>query len=250
MPSGATAVGGDPYGQQASNPNDPYGCQANPGNPACIQCANDPTNAMCKGLTDNKVAEGQAGFGGPEGTHSPSDFNVGNLGDAGGLNDGFMGTGMQAAAAGGGGIPTKTVPNNSGGSLPGEGGGSPARLDPPSRGGGGGSGRPTVNTDIQQGFRSGGGGAYSYASGANSGPDGGGGYPGPGNGRRPAGDDGGMTGLDLRKYLPGGPLAPGRLAGRLRPASQEINGPGVDIFERISRRMQEKCRLGYLLGCD
>jgi hypothetical protein len=99
-------------------------------------------------------------------------------------------------------------------------------------------------------FRSGGSGGYSYASGANTGPDGGEAHHGRGGtGRGPAGDDGGMTGLDLRKYLPGGALDPERRAGGLRPASRETNGPGVDIFERITRRMQEKCRLGYLLGC-
>lgn len=237
----------DPYNQQANNPNDPYGCQTNPSSPACIQCTNDPTNPMCKGLMDNKIAEGQAGFGGPEGGPSPNDFNVGNLADAGGLNDSFMGAGLQSASAGAA-IPNKTVPNNSGGALPGEGGGSTAKLDSPSRGGGG--GRPSVNTNIEQGFRSGGGGGFAYASGSNTGtdPGGGGGYQGRG-GRGPSSDDGGMTGLDLRKYLPGGSLAPGRRMGGIQPASQEINGPGVDIFERITRRMHEKCRLGYLLGC-
>ncbi len=43
-----------------------------------------------------------------------------------------------------------------------------AKLDAPGRGGGGGPGRSTVNTDIEQGFR-GGGGGYDYASGANTG---------------------------------------------------------------------------------
>jgi hypothetical protein len=249
LPQNFGGAANDPYNQQANNPNDPYGCQTNPGNPACIQCTNDPSHPLCKGLTDNKMTEGQAGFGGPESTRSASDFNVGSMADAGGLNDGFTGSGLQAASAAA--LPTKTIPNNSGGGLPGDGGGSPARLDTPSRGGRG-VGRPTVNTDIEQGFRSGGGGGFSYASGANTGPDGGEAHQGRGGGggRGPASDDGGMTGLDLRKYLPGGDLDPERRAGGLRPASREINGSGVDIFERINRRMQEKCRLGLLLGCE
>jgi hypothetical protein len=237
-----------PYDQQARNANDPYGCQTNPSNPACIQCTSDPSHPLCKGLTNNKMAEGQAGFGGPENTGTPSDFNVGSLADAGGLNDSFLGAGLQAASPGST-IPTKTIPNNSGGMLPlpGDGGGRPARLDAPSRGGGGG-GRPSVNTDIEQGFRSGGGG-YSYASGASTGPDGGEAHQGHSGRRNLATDDGGMTGLDLRKYLPGGALDPARRAGGLRPANREINGPGVDIFERITQRIHEKCRLGYLLDC-
>ncbi len=45
--------------------------------PACIQCTNDPTNPLCKGIMDNKMAEGQGGFGTPEAGASPNDFNVG-----------------------------------------------------------------------------------------------------------------------------------------------------------------------------
>jgi hypothetical protein len=247
---GGLGNGSDPdlYNQaNLNNPNDPYGCQSNPNSPACIQCANDPTNPMCKGLTENKMAEGQAGFGGPEVGRSPSDFNVGNLSDAGGFNDGFTGAGLQAASVTTG--PTKTIPNNSGGSLPGDGGTTSAKLEAPSRGGGG-AGRRTVNTDIEQGFRSGGGG-YAYASGTNTAESGGDaqGSSRP-SGRSPANDDGGLTGLDLREYLPGGALAAHRRTGGVQPSSREINGPGVDIFERISWRMQEKCRLGYLLGCN
>jgi hypothetical protein len=229
-----------------NNPTDPYGCQTNPSNPACIQCTNDPTNSMCKGLMETKMAEGQAGFGVPEVDRSPGDFNVGNLSDASGFNDGFVGTGLQTALTAAG--ITKTIPNNSGGSLPGDGGTTAAKLDAPSRGGGI-AGRRAVNTDIEQGFR-GGGGGYAYASGANTADGGRDAQRSRSGGRNPANDDGGLTGLDLRQYLPGGALAANRQMGGLQPASREINGPGVDIFERISRRMQEKCKLGYLLGCD
>ena len=71
---------------------------------------------------------------------------------------------------------------------------------------------------------------------------------GYGGGRVPATDE---NGIDLRRFLPGGDKDPKRrgIAG-LDLNSAQINGKFVNIWNRISDRMQEKCRLGELIGCD
>jgi hypothetical protein len=162
-------------------------------------------------------------------------------------------TGLDQPAFSGGGItaaePPKvnTIANNSGGGIPGSGGGSGGQAQlggaPAARPGGGAG--TTSSTDIDEGFRSGG-----YAAAAAGlidlpSENGGGGYGrGGSGGRAPAG----LKGLDLKQYLPGGRLAAPQ-AGGLRTRSSEIHGPYTDIWDVVSRRYQEKCRLGELFDC-
>jgi hypothetical protein len=240
---------GDQAQAQPQTANDPYGCLANPNSQACLQCAQHPGSPACLALTNaNTVATGEADFA--------SNDNKG----AGDINlpdnaDNFMPQ-MQAGEAGGTPPSVQTVPNNSGGGIPGQGasGGGSMPGGQAQLGGSGGRspGSPGYTTDIDRGFRSasGGGGGYAPSSaGSNS-------YENTGyhGGRRPAGVDGGdggggMVGLDLKAYLPGGARDPrGRIGGRTRLAP-DINGPFADMWKLISDRIQEKCRLGELYDC-
>lgn len=56
-------------------------------------------------------------------------------------------------------------------------------------------------------------------------------------------------GIDLRQYLPGG-RRDGTRTGGYHTTSNEIAGQFTDLWKKISLRMQEKCRLGILLGCE
>lgn len=141
-----------------------------------------------------------------------------------------------------------TIANNSGGGIPGQGGGGQASLGgAPGKLGAGAAGGAGYTTDIDQGFRSGG-----YAAGGDGGSNDNGGGSGFGGGRGLASVGGRMPasqGLDLKKYLPGGALA-GARAGGMRAQSSEIHGRFVDIWSRISERFLEKCKLGELTGCS
>jgi hypothetical protein len=53
-----------------------------------------------------------------------------------------------------------------------------------------------------------------------------------------------FLGMDLRKYLPRF-----MMSGESLRRQSDINGPGVDIFAKVSARYKEKCRLGNLLDC-
>lgn len=140
-------------------------------------------------------------------------------------------------------IKTLTVPNNSGGGIPGSAGqGTTTRPKPrqtPS------PGSPGYTTDILQGTQ--GTGGYSapvYGDQIND----------SGNGRRigkndgKTDDKGQLMGLDLKRYLPGGSHDPRRsLAGfRRRP---EIRSKEDNIWLTISDKMMEKCKLGILIDC-
>lgn len=221
-----------------ANANDPYGCQANPNGPGCARAENP--------MMDQR---GDSGFGGPsEGSLNPNDFNIGDASvDPG--SDSMFGGNNDSPISAGPEAKYKTVPNNSGGSIPGGGGSSEAKLDPKARSTA--SSGPSVNTNIEQGFRSGGGGGYAGGAGsrngASSGEDG-----DDGIGYNPAaanGDDGsGLRGLDLKRFLPGGSSDPGRFLGG-NALSSQIHGPSVDLWGRISNRLQQRCRLGLLFGC-
>jgi hypothetical protein len=225
------------------NPNDPYGCATDPSSAACQQCSTNPNTPACRALAYEKEVRGEATFGNTDSQEkekSPgSDFNIQDS-----PSDG-SGLGLTAGAVEPTAIKTGTVANNAGGGIPGGGGGSPASL------GGGGGGRaspgsPGYTTDVLQGLSSPSG--YSASAEPNqAGADGG--FAGYGsNGRGPASD---QNGVDLRRFLPGGDKDPMRRGvGGFNINSGQINGRFVNIWNRISDRMQEKCRLGELIGCE
>jgi hypothetical protein len=129
------------------------------------------------------------------------------------------------------------VPNNTGGPIPGGSGAGAQLSNKPS------PGSPGYKTDVLQGTKS-----ASQSGGGGSLPAGksdSGGFAGYDNGRTPAEEN-----IDLRQFLPGGRQDPGaKLGGGFRSASNEINGPHVNVWTRISHRFQEKCRLGELIDC-
>lgn len=140
------------------------------------------------------------------------------------------------------------IANNTGGQIPGgsSGSGNGAKLG---NKGGGVPGGKGYTTDILNGFQNGGGGGDGGGAAAggnanelrdNSGKWGG--Y----NGRTPAAK---KAGLDLRRYLPGGTKDPGVRYGGLNTMSGEINGPHVNLWLKVSDRIQERCRLGRLYDC-
>jgi hypothetical protein len=144
-------------------------------------------------------------------------------------------------------LPTvNPVANNSGGQMPG--GNSPQAGRPNAA-----NAAPRVAAaasniaDIDQGLRSGGGGSFNNSAGGGMDmPDASSPYFGNrGSGRAPA-----SAQMDLRQFLPGGQRDPNmRNVGGQAAAALGIHGRFVDIWARISDRMQEKCRLGELMGC-
>jgi hypothetical protein len=129
-----------------------------------------------------------------------------------------------------------TIANNSGGQIPGQ---SPGAAAAQSKGTSRSSPGTSDNlTDIERGFRSGG--QTSAWLGASKDPS-----RSP-YGRVPASrgrgnDESGLLGLDLKAYLPGG--------NQQRTHSDAIHGPGQDLFQHVSARMAEHCRLGLLFDC-
>ena len=226
-----------------SNPNDPYGCGADPSSAACQQCSTNPNTPACRALAYEKEVRGEATFGSTEAKAKEksdgSGFDIQNS-----ATDG-SGQGLTAGAVEPTAVKTGTIANNAGGSIPGGGGGSPASLG----GGGGGRGSPGspgYTTDVLQGLSS----PSGYSQSAEPNQDGAeGGFQGySNNGRAPATD---QNGVDLRRFLPGGDKDPMRRGvGGIDINSAQINGRFVNIWNRISDRMQEKCRLGELIGCD
>lgn len=226
-----------------SNPNDPYGCGADPSSAACQQCSTNPNTPACRALAYEKEVRGEATFGSTENkTKEKSDGSGFDIRDS--ASDG-SGQGLTAGAVEPTAVKTGTIANNAGGGIPGGGGGSPASLG----GGGGGRGSPGspgYTTDVLQGLSS----PSGYSQSAEPNQDGAeGGFQGYGNnGRAPATD---QNGVDLRRFLPGGDKDPMRRGvGGIDINSAQINGRFVNIWNRISDRMQEKCRLGELIGCD
>jgi hypothetical protein len=140
-----------------------------------------------------------------------------------------------------------TIPNG-GGQMPGgDGNSKPATLGGDNPRGVASPGSPGYTTQIEGGMLAGG---YSQPGGDLSTSGGGGyNYNRGGGGRMPASGGGGM---DLKKYLPGQANSPYHMFvganGRL--LSPEINGPSVDMFQKIHDRIQEKCKFGLLYDCQ
>lgn len=220
-------------------------CAEDPTGSGCADCSKNPGHASCK---PNQISQGQgtSGFDTPrKDPTGTAGFNLPDGNDA--YGDQQLANQFEPQSQS-----VQTIANNSGGAIPGGGGaaGGPAAL------GGGGKprapGAPGYTTDIDGGFRSGGG--YSQAAGGGSG------YGGEADqaGRRYAGirADGSdasrgpaSTGVDLRQYLPGGAKDPNRRLGGFANQSAQIHGKHVNMFQQISIRFQEKCRLGELYQC-
>jgi hypothetical protein len=186
------------------------------------------------------LKKAKAGFEGLD-DNQPGGFNVGNSNAS---QSGYMGNGEvnpNIAKIKGSGGQQGTVANNTGGQIPGQGGDSAgAKLG----GGRGGSpGAPGYTTDVLNGFK--GASALNTAGGSTEAKEEEGGFTGYGNGRTPAEET-----VDLRQYLPGGRRDPGaKLGGGFRPLSAQIHGPHVNVWQRITMRFLEKCRLGQLIDC-
>jgi|GEM_PF-5492971 len=231
--------GGQDPTSQSTNSNDPYGCQQNPNSAGCQQCATNPNSPACRALAYEKEVKGEASFSADtkEPTSKGNDFNVSD--PSGSTN--YAGNAEDFKPAS---VKNGTIANNAGGGIPGGGGGAPAQLG--GARGGGSPGSPGYTTDVLQGFN--GAGGYSAAAGQDAGTNGDGAGYGQGGGRIPATD---QNGVDLRRFLPGGDKDPlRRKVGGVDLYAGQINGKFVNIWNRISDRMQEKCRLGELIGCQ
>lgn len=213
---------------------------------AAMGCDEDPTKTGCEGYkkTDNDRA-GEASFGNNDDAmkRDSSDFNLQNMGDMqGGMGNG-IGGGIQPQA-----VTNGTIANNSGGGIPGGGGGSPASLGPNGRGGSPGS--PGYNTDIMSANASGGSGGGGSAGGSGYQPQSAEGNNGTWNnngGRGPAAFS--ASAVDLKRYLPGNELDPNYRIGGFDGVSAQINNKYTDLWKKVSNRIQEKCKLGVLYDC-
>jgi hypothetical protein len=205
---------------------------------ATVNCQANPSAAECQNQNSTQV--GKSGFD----TQAKGDaqFDVPDVGTR--STDYFADNVQQQSAA----AKVNAVPNNSGGGFGiGNGGSTSASLNS-SHGRRASAGSPGYTTDIMQGTMSGGG--YSYGSGSGSGLEGqsyGNRFFG-GRNKRVKNDDGGMLGMDLRQFLPGGSRARRALAGF--NGHSEINAKEEDIWRRISNKMIEKCKLGVLWRCE
>jgi hypothetical protein len=140
------------------------------------------------------------------------------------------------------------VPNGGGGGVGGGGSGQGAQLGSQRSGG---YAPPSGNrADIMQGERGGGFAGYGAgASGSTNEFNTASNFRRGAQARRPASASGGYLGMDLKRYLPGGKLDPGRQVGGMYRTNNEIMGQTADMFRHISDRIQERCRLGYLFDC-
>lgn len=201
------------------------GCQSNPSSP---ECGNQ-----------NSAAMGTSGFD----TQAKDDIEF-DVPDIGAHSTDYFASDIQPRSA----ATVGTVPNNSGGGFGTGGGSTSASLN--SGGGRPSPGSPGYTTDIMQGTRSGGGYSYESGSGSGSGLEGSS-YRGrfiPGRDKQDKNDDGGMLGLDLRQFLPGGSRAHRALAGF--NGRSEIHAKEENIWRLISNKMIEKCKLGVLWRCE
>lgn len=156
-----------------------------------------------------------------------------NPADLPNVNGAFGDVGKAADPAG----PGAVVPNG-GGSMPGGGGGG---------GGGAMPGGPRAqsagaNTDVMHGFQ--GGGGYSAMNAAMTmTPTSTGGFRGYGSGSD-------SQGVDLSQFLPNGAKDPNKkLAGLRDPKVTDIQGKDVNMFNRVSERIQSRCAQGLLRDC-
>jgi hypothetical protein len=118
-------------------------------------------------------------------------------------------------------ISYKTIANNSAGPIPDSGPGAKLVFS---------KGRPEKNqtTDVLHGFES-----APAVSAAVSGTA--------------KNEDGSLE--ELSNYLPGAKFDPGMKLGGFRRFSEEIHGPDINVWTRITLRMNEKCKLGELIDC-
>ncbi len=232
-------MGSNPVANAGSNSNDPYGCAANPSSAACQSCAQNPNSVACRAL-NTKDLSGTAQFAASEGAKKKSDGSGFDIPDTpSGGTERVLNTPNEAQPSRNG-----TVANNSGGGIPGGDGVGPAKL------GGGSSaaspGSPGYSTDVLQGTQ----GSNGYSQSVEANTSGSSFFSGFfGGSRKPANEaDNAMLGMDLRQFLPGGSRDPKRrLAGF--GVRSEINAKEEDIWRIISTKMEEKCKLGVLIGC-
>ena len=231
--SGSNSSSSDSKMSTASTAAAADACTSNPNTPGCGQAsvqASANADALAK-LSAANTAE--------------ANYNVGDSGGAN-TNAGYVPAGGSAGANS---PSVKAIANNTGGGIPGgSGAGNKVGGILGGNGGGGlfGGVAGSGIADIDRGLRSGG---YSNPAGTEEEkPDPAGGFSGYGPGRDPASGEGGR--LDLKQYLPGGRLA----ADTLRAAAMQWRSLGihpyyVDLWSRISEKMQLKCKLGELLDC-
>lgn len=244
--SGAGSNGYAQYCQQlaSANPNAIPPLANNPLNGSsalatlsAADCVKNPNTAACQALKESQQRSGEAGFAIDE--KKEEKFNLS-------ANDGYDGSGLatspqtpaQQAAK------INPISNNSGGAIPGAGGGTAtASLQPQSKGQTS-PGSPGYSTDVFQGMNPGG---YSQPVYPDRGDRGEG---SPYGGRGLAGQDGdkSMVGMDLSQFLPGGSRDPKRLVGGIGRGSG-IHAKEEDIWRVISLKINEKCRLGVLWSC-
>ena len=233
-PTGGSS--GYPNGNNQMPPsNDPYNCATNPTSLACRNCSLNPDSPYCKSLADaTNSPRPQMGFQSTGHASTPDKrFDTG---------DPMAGVKREFERGEGSGRDAKnkinTIPNANGGRMLGAGETRPATLGPPTRR------LPSPGLsgfeDIDKGLRSGG---YSSTAAAGQTANGPG---GPLNGRQPSGAN---MHMDLKRYLPGAQFDPARRAGGIGFSSLGINGPSYDMFEHVSARYQEKCKLGGIFDC-
>lgn len=232
MPNGGGGGGGPGGGGSGTSPQSQMAAEQAARAAAVAEQAKAEAEALKKA---------KAGFDGLD-DGKDGGFNVGSNNAS---QPGYMGNGEfnpAIAAIKGAAGQQRTVANNTGGQIPGQGGDQAgAKLN---NGRGGSPGSPGYTTDVLQGFQSAS--AAAGAGGSTEAKDEEGHWTGYGQGRAPADD-----GIDLRQYLPGGRRDPGVKLGGFRPnsLSNQIHGPHVNVWNRISSRFLEKCRLGQLIDC-
>lgn len=209
--------------------------------------SNAAQNALQAAEEAEKAAAAKADFKSGLNPTNAKDMNVADLANNP-MGNGYTGNGApnpNLEKIPGGGKAGANIANNSGGQIPGQGGGGDgAKLGGGGRGGSPGS--PGYSTDVLGGLKGGGGGGGTGGGSTATNGDGDS-FKGYGGGRMPAAE----KGLDLRQYLPGGQKDPGIRYGGLKYENiPGVHGPNVNIWFRINTRFIEKCRLGELFSCE
>lgn len=233
---------GLPSAMNAPSTGDLYGCSSNPTSQACGACTVNPNLPACLAIAQGQQrAMGKTGFtDAAKNKEDGSGFDTANLADSLAAVNAKMAMNTDSSGVK---VSATVVPNNSGGGIPGSGGAqSPASLGG-GRGGGAVHAAENSPADIMHGTSSGG---YSPTFADNT--------PGErfrdlGYGRKGVNGSASDLGIDLKKYLPGGSRDPRRNVAGIGPMNIEINGKGVDLFKKISNKIEEKCKLGILWEC-
>ena len=214
-------------------------CSKDPTSAACQTCTNNPSAPGC--VQNSSFAQGQSGFMDPKSSKKGEDFNVPEVPY---LNDSYISSITPPSGQQG---DVNVVPNNSGGAIPG-GNSSPAAPTPK------GSAKYSASSNITDvwpgGFVAGG---YSSSVDQNMARDIDGTRYKLGQRTQRSQTDG-LTpyavGMDLKRFLPGGKLDPNRRLAGVRGPGSEINGKGTDVWNKITEKMNERCRLGLLWKCQ